>query len=636
MAWYDIEHLPASTFYRRSGPLLRFFLFAFVLVIACPIRYSHWEDSLDATWRFALNYAASRGLVMGRDVVFTYGPLGYLTCPFNIGWNLKEGFLTQAGLWIVLAWILADLFFRTPLPLRNLALFAVFFGLSGPLFWFNGAGLESLMVAAALLLLINYHFHGQRFRFILALCLAGIAGLIKLTAGLVLTLALIGFLLERFIRIRKKALPELALAVAVPACVFIAVSAIFIPSVEGLIRYLRSNIELTSGYSTAMSLSGSREGLTLVLQMIALLGAVIGIQAAVKGRDVRFYALLLIGPVFLAFKHGLVRADDHVIVFVGFAALAMALVSLTASLSGRDLTGVLWIGLLFIISWTGEMTIQLGPEALKEATGVQGLKTTWAALHFGRLQRELDSDRKTLATESPLEPEIRAIVGDRPLGPLSVRYARTFADGLQIEICPVLQRYSAYTPYLDRLDAAWIREKGPMFLLYDGETIDERDKWAENPATWLEVYRWYNTRYLGPSNLLLERRASPRFSSLKKTGGLAIDLPGELRLPASENVQFWTMTCTASHSGTLRKLLFRIPPVIVTIPRGDGVVRTARVIPELLVSPVVASMPGTLAELAGVFDPDTPTLPTPERMLFGGWGTGSYSRNCQVEIFRPQ
>jgi hypothetical protein len=64
-------------------------------------------------------------------------------------------------------------------------------------------------------------------------------------------------------------------------------------------------------------------------------------------------------------------------------------------------------------------------------------------LHFSRLQQELDSGRIALAADSPIDPEIRTITGDRPLAPLSARYAQTFTAGLQIEICPVLQRYSA-------------------------------------------------------------------------------------------------------------------------------------------------------------------------------------------------
>jgi hypothetical protein len=94
------------------------------------------------------------------------------------------------------------------------------------------------------------------------------------------------------------------------------------------------------------------------------------------------------------------------------------------------------------------------------------------------------------------------------------------------------------------------------------------------------------------------------------------------------------MTCSLAPRSVLQNLLFRVPPVTVSIRRA-GNTRTARVIPRLLESPVIASMPGTLAQMAEVFDPDAPVLPSSETLSFGG-GTGNYSRTCQVQIFRPR
>ena len=228
-------------------------------------------------------------------------------------------------------------------------------------------------------------------------------------------------------------------------------------------------------------------------------------QAALDSRSAAFNLLLLIGPVLLAFKQGFVRSDEHVIVFFSFAALAIALIYLTADFSGRYLIAAMAIGFIFFIFWAGELVGHLGrAEIFREAAGTRALDTTWDALHFRKLQQQLVSARLALAARNPMDPAVRAIIGNRAVTPLSEGYDRTFVAGLKIEIYPILQRYSAFTPYLDRLNAAWILEKGPTFLLFDGETIDKRDAWAESPSTWLAIYRWYNTRYLGPDNLLLK------------------------------------------------------------------------------------------------------------------------------------
>src|SRR3954469_22751865 len=95
---------------RPSAPRIALFLFCVLLV--CPLRYWPLGRDVDSTWRFALNFAAAHGLVAGRDVVFTYGPLGYLVFPEDTGNNLMAGLAFQSALWAVLGTILFQLFFR--------------------------------------------------------------------------------------------------------------------------------------------------------------------------------------------------------------------------------------------------------------------------------------------------------------------------------------------------------------------------------------------------------------------------------------------------------------------------------------------------------------------------------------------
>ncbi len=58
---------------------------------------------LDASWAHALNVAHARNFIFGRDIVFTFGPLGYLLYPlpgtvpalaaFATGWIVHAFFL---------------------------------------------------------------------------------------------------------------------------------------------------------------------------------------------------------------------------------------------------------------------------------------------------------------------------------------------------------------------------------------------------------------------------------------------------------------------------------------------------------------------------------------------------------------
>src|SRR3954471_1339481 len=119
-------------------------LYLYVVLLVCPIRYWPLDLDIDSGWRHALNFAHAHGLAMGRDVIFTYGPLGYLLFPEHIGRNLSQALTFQTALWVVLAAIVGDVFFRGRFALINLAFFSCCVGLTAPLFWFNSAGGENL------------------------------------------------------------------------------------------------------------------------------------------------------------------------------------------------------------------------------------------------------------------------------------------------------------------------------------------------------------------------------------------------------------------------------------------------------------------------------------------------------------
>jgi hypothetical protein len=624
------------TFPGRHGRLARIALYLFVVLIACPIRYWPLGDSPEDSWRFALNYAPAHGLAVGRDVIFTCGPLVYLLFPLHLGSNLTQGLLFQTSLWLSLAAILADVFFRTRFPLRNLALFSFLFSLAAPLFWFNSLGTENLMLAGALILILIFHLRGSLTRYVPALILVGLLPLFKLTAGMVGFTALAGFQIERVIRRRWKALPEAALSALIPIAVTAVACLCVMPSASSILRYLRGSAEITSGFSAAMSVGGPHIELVSALEAIALLVILLCLHATEFPGLAKFYAWLIALPLFVSLKHGFVRQDEHIVNFFCFAALTLALVSLTVSLHGKNVWRVASLAALFFVIWQDNVGRLGGMAAVTESTGVRAARMLWGALRFDRLPQKLDATIEAFPRDLRIEAELMKLIGNSSIAPLSFNYTNLAAAHLQVRLYPVVERYSAYTPYLDGLNADWIRDKGPRFLVFDGKAIDGRDPWAETPAMWLEIYRWYDARLLGSRNLLLERRAGPRFTTLETIGRFRIAFPGEFRLPVSSDPVFWTMNCGQSIRGRFRRLLFRLKSVDGIIHETGGVTRWARVIPDVLVSPVLGNYwPDTLSQFAAVFHPSVNPTYSVDRVAFEVPGSASYSSGCQVEILRP-
>ena len=616
----------------RARKWIRLAAYCFVVLTASPIRYWPLMDGWDATWVFVLNYAAAHGL---KDIFFTYGPLGYLTFPQAFGSNLGQGLVFQVCLWLFVAWEMACLFFRGNLPLRNLVLFSFFFALSTPLYWFNFGGVESLFLVVTLVELYLYRTRGSLRHYVFALIAIGITPAIKLSTCLTAAAVLAGFLADRIMQDGWKARREVTLALLVPAAVAGGLTVSAVSGWRGLWLYLHASAELIGGFTAAMSNPGDWWELVAAGLVLAVFVYLLFRQAKAKPAWARSSLCTFAGPVLLSFKHGFVRQDMHVISFFGFMALATALISLQIPLGRRDLRlGIAFE--IFTLSCALVNFSHLGADTISIASGLDNAETVWNALRPAHLHRILAPSTDEFDPESLIEPEIQAVVGSAPVASLSGRYSVLGLGGWNPRFYPVIQMYAAFTPYLDGLNAAWMRDHGPPFLIYNGFTLDGRDCWAANPATWLEVYRWYQTRWLGPRNLLLQRRTTPRFTALDPLGRFTVRAPLSLSLPHSTAPVFWSLRCGNSLTGKVRKLLFRMAETEMRIDTEAGEARLARIIPEMLVTPVMGTyLPETLDEFAAVFQPNG-TIPAVREISFGGPGIGNYTSVCEAELWRPR
>lgn len=624
---------PGNPLLSNSGQkYVRAVLFLAIVLLVCPVRYWQILSTTDNTWVFAMNHAAASGLTHGRDVVWTSGPLGYLTFPQDFGNNLVKGLAFQTCLWVVFAAAFASIFFWTPFGLANLVLFWLFLALSGPLYWANVyMGVENLMLACALTLLVAFRWRGGTPRLVTALVLIGLIPLIKLTGGLIAAGALGGFLVERAIRSRETFLREAALALLIPAGVFAASSLSMFSSLDAFGTYLRSSRDLVSGYTYAMSEAGDFGDLAIGAAVLAVVAALVWSQVGSSWKTSSFFLLLLAIPLTVSLKHGLVRADEqHLENFFGFAALAMALISLSPELR----VGRLIPGLLVLLAVASRSDLK--PLAAS-TTGARAIRLASHATSLTNVRNYLRSTAKEYPQEVRLEPEIRDRIGDSTVASLSVVYNQAAVDHLRLSLYPVVQRYSAFTPYLDGLNAVWVREKGPRFLWFDGQAIDGRDFWAETPAMWLEIYRWYDLAMLGDRNILLERRTGPRFGSLVSFGKASTSVADVIRIPAAGAPVFWTLGCPSSIAGQVRALLWRAPPVLLSVIRPSTAARKFRVIPSMLTSPILGNyLPGSLKDLAQLLQPKAvkPNY-TVSSFSLEGAGLSSLGPTCELEFFTP-
>ena len=152
---------------------------------------------------------------------------------------------------------------------------------------------------------------------------------------------------------------------------------------------------------------------------------------------------------------------------------------------------------------------------------------------------------------------------------------------------------------------------------------------------WVEVYRWYDTRALGKYNLLLERRAVPRFRRFETLAHDRLRFGEQLPIPSSLQPIFWTMHCSLTGMGKLRGLLYRFDEVTMRVQNGTGRVDLFRVFPWLLDVPSMGNtLPSDLAQFAAVLDGNRWTVFQSKRLRLDGRRCPpmcpSARRNCCV------
>ena len=295
---------------------------------------------------------------------------------------------------------------------------------------------------------------------------------------------------------------------------------------------MRSGFEVSSGYSTAMTSTGPPGPLFLALAIV--FSWVLLIVALFRIRDRAWpIAFAFLAPLFLVFKHSFVREPLHMGMIFTFVPLLWAVVLLFSEAGRRQL-----------------------PQLLPSVSIV-------AAVMLVALGRPDDIPWRIPLAADRLPMEITSAIGSRPVAIFPYECVYAPVNGLNFRPFPVLQAYSAYTPYLDGLDAAFLEDSrsAPPFILFDWKSIDGRHPLLDVPATTVAMYRHYDLEASAGGHLVLRRRRAPRFGPARPVATRQLFIGRPFLIPASRHPLIARIHLELTPAGKLRELVFRIPEV---------------------------------------------------------------------------
>lgn len=500
-----------------------FLYFLIVYVLPPPLPIQSEAHLLESSWHVILTDAFLRGAQFGRDIVYTYGPWGFVQNPQ--GDPRIYPWLFGARLLIALAFVLGISLIavrRIRPPVGQFLFIAWVALLSDPVY-----------VLPMILLAVESFSDRERDRMftpilhLLAIACA-LTMWIKFTSFLTVGALASALAAQDLIKRRRSIIPLEIVAAALAFWLLVGQSLLTLPS------FLHGALSTALSYSSEMFLPGTYGEFGFV----AALMLAVAIPAAAVFHYRKSWSLWpSLGWVgllfFLQIKEAFVHYDSfHVWMGIVNALLPCAL--LLICLAGyfdpaksyprivRVLTRVCAAGVVLLsIVFTG-MQIRTAAgferfQALGQNMGAVKALVSGRSLS-AEYRRQLEEFRRTLP--------LREVAGTADFFPDD--QALVYGNSLHARLPPIPQSFEAYNSYLSERNASFFRGPNrPDFVFFDIAPIDTRYPSAMDPLSWLALLDCYQ-----PAG------NSGRYLVLRAAGceGVSLDLIAETSVRAGQGI----------------------------------------------------------------------------------------------------
>lgn len=536
------------------------------LLLAPDVLYRPIQAGLDPSWNIGVQLAIKSGLTFGEEIVFTYGPLGFLAIRLPIGVSVAQFLLFDLLVMAVLLWMLAGAWSRLRSYWRLFLAVMAIVALSGYVVDYP-SGITTLLLLLTVALLL--HDLGQRS----ALALVAAAGIstvgfyIKLNTGLFGVVVFLGYMAYSMVLPKRHSRWFTLALTTIYGAVLLAAARLLNTDLAG---YLVNGLHVISSHNEGMALSpdiyaGGGALLTMAVLSIAALGwAMLGNLRSAPREPDRWVAYGLAAVfVFAIFKYSFSRADvGHSRVFFMFAPAMIGLLALANCSMAQARLGKVFVAVLIFSS------AALGPLLSWDylTTKVDSLRAYVVAA-----QRPGDETPPAhLARNQALPTDVLAIIGDATVDIMPWEISVIYANRLNYSPRPIIQSYAVLDGALDAMNAArFAGPDAPTYVLYSVGEIDERHPFATESQTKLALLANYEVMQRFDQYLLLRQREQPRLLLETPRPEQWARLGETIALP-SGGVQLITTDIRYTALGRLATTLYQPSPLNVTTIFSDG------------------------------------------------------------------
>lgn len=499
----------------------------------------------DPSWEGVMIYAREKGLQFGHDIVFTYGPLGFLSIDSfspsfavtRIFFEVAIGFAIATGL-CLMAW-------RIALPWRFLLLgFFVF--VTAPLHWGGGALFIDLGLFVWGLLCFLESSTRLHVSALVLIVLVAIGALIKFTFLVTGLFTIVLLACDLVLRGRR----ALAAGIVIGSVLAFVLGWILLgQSLSGIGAFLSASYGVADGYNQAMGLHFGNVVLIMVMAAATLAAAAIRSMsifiAAPELHALRRGLLLvwLTGLLFLNWKYICVRADYyHLKLLFGFMPLVALCMEALPATARR---AVFWSRAASLLCLFAAVIIirsqihhrffpfECFKQTYRDLSGNLGV-----LLSPARFLRE-KTEAFDAAQKREQLPKIRAIVGHSTVDVFGQNQACAFANEFNYKPRPVFQSYAAYSRQLmARNEQFYLSQDAPEYVLFNLEPIDGRFPSLEDAFVLRDLLINYQLAFNEGDFLLFQRRRTTNVQLILIKQG-SVRVGEQINLSSEHDSNLW-------------------------------------------------------------------------------------------------
>jgi len=560
-----------------------------VYAVFVPLMPGMPSGGLDESWQLGVNEALAKGMVFGRDLIFTFGP--YASVYANKYHPAVAHSMLWSGFFLGSCFFLAAILNFASISLRMTLLLILVLAVN---FAFDPRFLVYPLLVFTALTRLDWSPSRTSSQYLARVILMSALftpfGMIVLVKGSFLVTCLCGMVLSIAFLLRRKQLLLAALVLLLPLAAMAGFWWLAGQPIDALPDYFQSMLPIITGYTEAMAYNSRISELLLYLLAAILLLIVTARELELDFFDKMLFLACLFITLFITFKAGFVRHDGHAV--IAASSLAICTVLVCSLINSRNTRSVL---VLSYIVWLGVCALHNKPLP-KQA--LQAVASTYGNLLKGSYYRLFEPDvipqrYKARMTEIAKEGKFPLLNGSSDV--YSYDQAFLIASGNDWRPRPIFQSYSVYTEKLSQLNLQHlISRQAPDNIFFKVQPIDERLPSLEDGASWIPLWQQYHPVSQFDDYLQLGKNTSQSAVHLSAAGHetRTARLGEEIRVPDKGSVVVMRVYLHKNQLGNLVSLLFKPALLSAQLTLANGKVRTFHVVsgmmsPGFVISPLI-------------------------------------------------